>query len=104
MLQSSHMKELWVALVELLTPPNKDGDTRCYTQVVAWAENPEDYKERITCLFKKSACSVLEVEQCARLAELDDLTEELERQAERARIQPEDCIFGTLNYYPSGVN
>jgi hypothetical protein len=31
------MKELWTAQVHLLTPPAEFGDTKCCTNVVAWA-------------------------------------------------------------------
>jgi hypothetical protein len=95
------MKELWTALVELLTPPNETGDTKCYTNVVVLAENPKDYAEVISCLFEKSACSVLNIEQCIRVADCKDVPDNLQRQIKRAKAHPEDCIFGTLHYYPS---
>jgi hypothetical protein len=62
------MKELWTALVEILTPPSESGDTKCCTDVVAWAENPDDYRNRIALLFEKSDCSVIGIEKCATKA------------------------------------
>ena len=95
------MKELWTALVELLTPPNETGNTKCYTNVVAWADDPKDYSDVISSLFEKSDCSVLEIEQCVRVSDCTDIPEELLEQIERAKTHPEDCIFGHLHYYPS---
>ena len=97
------MKELWTALVELLTPPSysDSGDTRCFTNVVAWAESPEDYIATVSRLFEKSDCIVLSVEKCVRVSDCDSIPEDLLRQIERAKAHPEDCIFGTLHYYSS---
>jgi hypothetical protein len=97
------MKELWTALVELLTPPSysDSGDTRCFTNVVAWAESPQEYTATVSALFEKSDCVVLSVEQCVRVSDCDDIPEDLLRQVERAKTHPKDCIFGTLHYYPS---
>jgi hypothetical protein len=95
------MKELWTGRVELLTPPTELGDTKCFTNVVAWANDPKDYSDVISHLFEKSDCSVLDVEQCVRVADCTDIPEDLQRQIERAKTHSEDCIFGTLYYYPS---
>jgi hypothetical protein len=37
------MKELWTAQVHLLTPPAEFGDTKCFTNLVAWADDAEDF-------------------------------------------------------------
>ena len=97
------MKEPWTALVELLTPASysDSGDTRCYTNVVARAESPEDYTAVVSRLFEKSECVVLSVEQCVRVSDCDNIPEDLMGQIKRAKTHPEDCIFGTLHYYPS---
>ena len=95
------MRELWTANVELLTPPSEGGDTKCYTNVVAWAESRADYTVKISSLFEKSDCSVLGVENCVRVASLAEIAEGLLGQVERAKTHREDCVFGTLHYYPS---
>ena len=95
------MKKMWTALVEILTPPNELGNTKAYTNVVAWAENEKEYRASISNLFEKSDCFVLEVEQCMRIADCTNLSKELSEQIERSKAHPEDCIFGTLHYYPS---
>jgi hypothetical protein len=95
------MKELWTAQVELLTPPSDVGDTKCFTNVVAWAEDPTDYSAAISRLFDESDCTVLSIEQCVRVADCTDIPNQLLAQIERARAHPEDCIFGALHYYPS---
>ena len=95
------VKELWTALVKLLTPPSESCDTECFTNVVAWANGPDDYRATISRLFEKSRCFVLDVEQCKLIADFEEIGEELPEQVERATIQPEGCIFGALHYYPS---
>jgi hypothetical protein len=95
------MVELWTGRVHLLTPPSEVGDTKCYTNVVAWAQSSDDFVRAISSIFEKSSCYVLDVEDCERIDDCMNITEALEGQIERAKIQPEDCIFGTLHYYPS---
>lgn len=48
------MKELWTALVEMLTPPTDYGDTKCFTNVVAWPESPDDVAATISRLLEKT--------------------------------------------------
>jgi len=95
------MKELWTATVEIMTPPTDSGNTKAFTNIVAWAESALDYGDQITELLAIDGCSVLEIENCIRVVECNDIPEELERQIERAKAHRLDCIFGTLHYYPS---
>jgi uncharacterized metal-binding protein len=95
------MKELWTATVEIMTLPTDSGNTKAFTNIVAWAESAQDYGGRITELLAIDGCSVLTIENCIRVAECNDIPEELERLIERAKTNPLDCIFGTLHYYPS---
>jgi hypothetical protein len=95
------MKELWTALVNLQTPPSESGDTECFTNVIAWADDPEDYRATITFLFEQSSCYVLDIEDCKCICDCMDVSVELAEQIIRTRSHPEDCIFGTLHYYPS---
>ena len=95
------MKELWTAQVHLLTPPAEFGDTKCCTNVVAWAEDEEDFAATVSDIFERRNWSILSLHQCQRAAERAVMIEELEEQIERAKLEPESCIFGTLHYYPS---
>jgi hypothetical protein len=97
----STMKELWTALVELLTPANETGNTKCYTNVVAWADDAEDFQKKVSRILEKESWFVLSFEDCTTVTRDDDVPEELAEQIETARTHPEDCIFGTLHYYPS---
>jgi hypothetical protein len=47
------MKELWTAQVHLLKPPAEFGDTKCCTNVVAWAEDDEDYTAIVSAIYAK---------------------------------------------------
>jgi len=95
------MKELWTGQVELLTPPSECGDTKCFTNVVAWADGREGFTARVSTVFARRGWSILRVEQCRRVAECGSMAAELAEQVERASEIPEACIFGTLHYYPS---
>jgi hypothetical protein len=96
------MKELWTAQLHILTPPAEFGDTKAFTNVVAWAEDAEDFRAAVSSIFAGRHWSILSVQQCKRA---DDCTttiqEELAEQIERVKQQPGACIFGTLHYYPS---
>lgn len=95
------MKELWTAQVHLLTPPAEFGDTRCCTNVVAWAKDEESYLSTVKAIFERRNWTVLSVHQCKRVADCGPVIEEHAEQIERAKEQPGECIFGTLHYYPS---
>jgi hypothetical protein len=95
------MKELWTAQVHLLTPPARSGDTKAFTNVVAWAEGQEDFTATISSIFARRTWSILSVQHSKRVADCTAMIEELAEQIERARMVRDSCIFGTLHYYPS---
>jgi hypothetical protein len=95
------MKELWTAQVHLLTPPAEFGDTKCWTNVVTWAEDADDFAATVSTILARRHWSILDVQQCKRAADCTAMIAELSDQIEHARIQPGSCIFGTLHYYPS---
>jgi hypothetical protein len=95
------MKELWTAQVHLLTPPVEFGDTKCFTNVVAWADGPEDYRATITPVLEKRHWSILRVQQCKRVSDCTGVIVEHAEQIEQARQKPGSCVYGTLHYYPS---
>jgi hypothetical protein len=95
------MKEMWIAHVHLLTPPSVGGNTKCCTNVVAWASNPMEYKTHLASDFEQRHWSILSVYGCKRVAHCIAVDDELVRQIERAGAHPDHCVFGTLHYYPS---
>jgi hypothetical protein len=95
------MKELWTGQVHILTPPSESGDTKALTNVVAWAENSEDFSATISTILARRQWSILSMQQCKRAADCAITIEELSDQIEQARREPGSCIFGTLHYYPS---
>jgi len=92
---------LWTAQVNLLTPPTEFGDTRCWTNVVAWGLTPANFAENICLILGRRSWSVLSIVQCRRVANVTVLADELAEQIEEAKKVPGCCIFGTLHYYPS---
>jgi hypothetical protein len=95
------MKELWTDRAELLTPPTEFGDTKCFANFVAWADDAEDFQRKVLRILEKDSWFVLSFEDCTTVARGDDVPEELAEQIETASTRPEDCIFGALHYYPS---
>ena len=101
MLKAVTMKELWTAHVHLLTPPGEFGDTKAFTNVVAWADSPEDFTATISPILARRHWSILSVQQCKPATACTSMIEELSKQIEQAKQQPGSCVFGTLHYYPS---
>jgi hypothetical protein len=95
------MREMYTALVKLLTPPSEFGDTKCFTNVVAWAEDPDDYTATISRKLEIEGIFVLEVEQCHRVSDYEEIPEDMLRFIEWAKTHPENCIIGDREYYPS---
>jgi hypothetical protein len=95
------MKELWTGLFELLTPPSEHGETGCFTNIVAWANDAEDLRTKVSRILEEDSWFIVSVENIVTIGECDDLTDELAEQVETAKTRPDDCVFGTLHYFPS---
>jgi len=95
------MKQLWTGLFELLTSPTKQGDTSCFTNIVAWAEDVDDFQTKVSRILEKDAWFVVSMEKCVTVTEWDDVPDELAEQIQTAKTRPDDCVFGTLHYFPS---
>ena len=97
------MKEAWTGQVHLLTPPAKSGNTRCWVNVVALAENTDEYAEIVRTTLALRSWSVLEIRRCIRASECPKPIREHKLQIEQVSKGLEQCICGTLHYYPSRV-
>ena len=95
------MKQLWTGQIELLTPPTESGDTRCFTNVVAWAEDGDDFRARATVVLEEYGWFVVNVENSIPIADCHNMPDELTEQVERAGAIPEACVYGTLHYFTS---
>jgi hypothetical protein len=95
------MKELWTGLFEILTPPSECGNTGCFTNIVAWANNATDFQAQVARILEKDSWFVVSAENCVTVGEGEDAPDELAEQIETAKRRPDDCIFGTLHYFPS---
>src|SRR5580693_8414818 len=95
------MSELWTGLFELLTPPAEFGDTGCYTNIVAWANDAEDFRTKVSRILEKDRWFVVSADDCVPVARCEDVPDELAEQIETARTRPDDCVYGTLHYFPS---
>jgi len=95
------MKELWIAAVEILTAPNEAGNTRAYTNVVAWARDGEEFERTVSTIFARRHWTVLGIARRDRVADCRAIVGDVAELVEQGRRQPGGCVFGTLFYYPS---
>jgi len=77
------------------------GDTGCYTNIVAWAHDVVDFRAKVSRILEKDAWFVVGAEDCQTVDEFDDVPDVLLEQIQTAKSRPDDCIFGTLHYFPS---
>ena len=96
------MKELWIGVVELLTEPSSgDGDTRAFTNAIAWATSVSTFLDKATSVFSGYGWTVLSSENVRPVDLEAEFDEEIVEIIERARTNPDACIFATFHYYPS---
>ena len=95
------MKELWTATVEVLTPPTDSGNTKAFTNVVTWASDAQEYATIIASVFEGYGWSILGIEECRSVSACHLISEPLSEMIERARDNPNACVYGTFHYYPS---
>jgi hypothetical protein len=96
------MKELWIGVVEVLTEPNpKTGNTLAFTHAVTWAEVASDYAESVHAVFSGYGWTVLSLENVRPIGANGEISNETAEMIERAKSNPDACIFGTFHYYPS---
>jgi hypothetical protein len=96
------MKKLWIGRVEIMTEPAESGNTKAFTNVVARAGDPSDFREFVSSVCEKYGWMLLGIEECNPASKVVGITnEELLEALERAKDYPEACIFTTLYYYPS---
>lgn len=99
------MKELWIGVVEVLTEPSTgDGDTRAFTNVIACAESAADFVKRVKNAFDEYGWTILGNENVRPVNSDDAYPEEILEIIDRARMNPNACIFATMHYYPSKPN
>ena len=96
------MRELWIGVVEVLTEPTSEGsDTRAFTNVVTWADNPASYVESVKAVLGKYGWTVLGVENAGPIHNREGFDDEISEIIGRARLNPNACIYSRFHYYPS---
>ena len=96
------MKALWIGVAEVLTDANLgEGNSRAFTNVVAWAESDAEYAKVVRVVFEKYGWDVLGFERVHPVAEQSGYQDEIAQIIDRARVNPNACIYSTLHYYPS---
>lgn len=95
------MKELWTGRVEVLTEPTDFDDTKAFTNVVTWAADAQQFKDRVASVFEEYGWTLIGVEECGPVTAYDSLGEEVCEAAQSAKDNPNACIYTTFHYYPS---
>ena len=95
------MQKLWIGRVELLTPPTELGDTKAFTNIVTWANDAFQYRDRVASVLEEYGWSLIDVEECSAVSTRKDFDEEIAEAIESAKGNPDACIYSTFHYYPS---
>jgi hypothetical protein len=95
------MKELWTGRVELLTPPTDSGDTKAFTNIVTWASDALQFRDRVASVLEEYGWSLISVEESGMVSVREKLGEEVIEAIERAKGNLDACIYTTFHYYPS---
>ncbi|MGA2278579.1 MAG: hypothetical protein ABSG00_13340 [Terracidiphilus sp.] len=95
------MKELWTGRVELLTPPTEFGDTKAFTNIVTWASDAQQFRDRVASVLEEYGWSLIDVEECGPVSRFNRLGEEVSEVVESAKVNPNACIYTTFHCYPS---
>lgn len=96
------MKELWIGVVEVLTDESSgEGNTRAFTNVVTWAESDAEYFRVVRLVFGKYGWTVLGFERVRPVAEQSGYQDEIIEIIDKARVNPDACVYSTFHYYPS---
>jgi len=79
------MRELWIAVAEVLTEPSVGNrDTHAFTNVVTWASTSSDYVDSVTAVFAEFGWTVLGTENERPVASETGFSEEITEIIERA--------------------
>ena len=99
------MNQLWTGLFELLTPPDESGNTGCFTNIVSWATDAEDFRLKVTQIMEKDYCFVVNVENCVTVSKDEDVPDELAgRLAEPGRIPTIASLGHFTTFLPSPLS
>lgn len=95
------MRELWTGRVELLTPPTEWGDTKCFTNVFAWADGPEDFATIIDRNLKSEGIAVLNIEEAHPVEGDEVFPEKTQPFLDWVREHLDGFTTADRHYYPS---
>jgi hypothetical protein len=95
------MREIWTATIEVLTTPTEAGDTRAFTNVVSWASSANEFCDAVTRVFEGYDWAVVGFQECRSVSSGQRIPQALADLIDRARDNPNACIYGTFHYYPS---
>jgi hypothetical protein len=93
--------ELWIGLVEVLTPATDSGDTKAFTNVITWASNAKEFGVMVAHVFDGYGWSLLGVEGCGPVALRSGFDKEVLEAIELAKDNLNACIYTTFYRYPS---
>jgi hypothetical protein len=95
------MKTLWTAKVEMMTPPEESGNTKCFTNVFAWASDPEDFAATISRHLEQEGVSLIAIEASHAVASNEVFPEETQHFIDWVREHPGEFTTADRHYYPS---
>src|SRR5262249_48889484 len=97
-------KRLWVVTNEILVKACDlpSGDTKGFTNVVTWADSPETAQQKVSEVLESYGREVLGIEAARPFDESKSYDDDMLDVIDRARSNPDACIFGTVFSYKTG--
>ena len=94
-------RQLWVITAELLVKPGDlpSGDTKGFTNVVTWAESAKAAQQKVSQVLKSYGWEVLGIEAARPFDDSRRYDDDLLDIVDRARTNPNACVFGTVFSY-----
>jgi hypothetical protein len=98
------MKELWIGVVEVFTGLSADDGNCAFTNVVTWADGVSDYMDRVTAVFEEYRWTVLASKNVQPVDPNASYSAEIAEVIDRAKSNPDACIFAAFHYYRLRLN
>lgn len=92
---------LWIITAEILVKPGElaSGDTKGFTNVVTWADSANAAEQKISDVLKSYGWEILGIEAVRPFDDSRSYDDNLLDIIDRARVNPDACIFGTVFSY-----
>jgi len=94
-------QQLWVITAEVLVKPGDlaSGDTKGFTNIVAWADSSKAAQQKVWDVLKSYGWEVLGIEAVRSFDDSRNYDDDILEIVDQARTNPDACIIGTVFSY-----